>query len=64
MIEQKIEKIAVDKFTTELDGLNVKVMGIWQVADDKGTEDNCAAVLAVKAYPRSYETPTIPDASI
>ena len=64
MVEQKIEKIVIDKMKTALDGLQVQFIGMWQKEDDKACEDGTSAVVAVKAYPRSYETPTIPYANI
>ena len=66
LIEQKLEKAVIDKFIEVLPtGSGVSVIGIWQPAGDnqvKGEEGKPNALLAVKAYPRTYETPTIPDA--
>ena len=68
MTEQKIEKIVIDKFKSafeEHDMNDVQLVGTWQVAEEgsiKAFEDKAATgILAVKVYPRTYETPTIPD---
>lgn len=68
MTEQKIEKIVLDKFdaalkAAEIDG--IQLIGVWQAADEgqlKAFEETTSTgVLGVKVYPRTYETPTIPD---
>lgn len=71
MIEQKIEKIVVDKLSSALSAAgigDIQVMGAWQPAEGdgvKGLEDGTmAGILTVKVYPRQYETPTIPDGSM
>lgn len=68
MTEQKIEKIILDKFEAALQtaGIsNIQLMGAWQPSDDgdiKALEEGTkTGVLGVKVYPRTYETPTIPD---
>lgn len=68
MTEQKIEKIVIDKFKSAFEQANiedVQLVGTWQVAEEgniKAFEDKTATgILAVKVYPRTYETPTIPD---
>jgi hypothetical protein len=65
MVEQKIEKIVIDKLNDALEGVQVQFIGMWQTDDgEKACENGASAVVAVKAYPRAYDTPTIPDASI
>lgn len=71
MTEQKLEKIVLDKFQSALSAIGVdsiQFIGAWQPADDgdiKALEDGTkAGAVAVKALPRTYETPTIPDAQI
>ena len=64
MIEQKIEKNVIDAMKVALGNFQAQFIGIWQTDGDKACEDGESAVVAVKAYPRSYETPTIPYASI
>ena len=68
MTEQKIEKIILDKFeaafqTAGID--NIQLIGAWQPSSDgdiKALEEGTkTGVLGVKVYPRTYETPTIPD---
>lgn len=68
MTEQKIEKIVIDKLKDAFAEANVdgiQFVGVWQAAEDgnvKALEDGTSAsILAVKVYPRTYETPTIPD---
>lgn len=71
MTEQKIEKMAIDRLEAALSAAGVEgvqTIGAWQsVTDDqiKALEDGRArGVLAVKVYPRQYETPTVPDGSM
>lgn len=68
MIEKEIEKIVIEKIKgefTENEITDFKIFGCWQDADEiKSEEDASAIVLTVKAFPRTYETPTIPDAQI
>lgn len=68
MTEQKIEKIVLDKFkaafqTAGID--NIQLVGVWSsVADGQlksFEEAQAAGILGVKVYPRTYDTPTIPD---
>lgn len=68
MTEQKIEKIILDKFNAAFESANVdgyQLIGAWQAVDDgqvKAVEEGRSKIiLGVKVYPRSYETPTIPD---
>lgn len=68
MIEQKIEKIVIDKFSNALSAVgidDIQIVGAWQPSkgdEVKGLEDGTkAGLLTVKTYPRQYETPTIPD---
>ena len=68
LIEAQIENIVITKLRTALsDYDNVSVVGTWQPTtgnDVKGLEDKPVAVIGVKAFPRSYETPTVPSAEI
>ena len=71
MLEQKIEKIVIDELQNALssDGIvGVQSIGAWQTGVDGGLKafekGDAAGILAVKTYPRSYETPTIPYAAI
>jgi hypothetical protein len=68
MIEQKLEKKVIDKIDQALKArgvTDIQIIGAWQPGSEiKGMEDCQTGVLTVKARPRSYETPTIPDASI
>ena len=68
MIEQKIEKIVIDKFSNALSAVgidDIQIVGAWQPSEGdevKGLEDGTkAGLLTVKTYPHQYETPTIPD---
>lgn len=69
MTEQKIERIVIDELAHALssDGVEgVQSIGAWQTGTDgslKAFEGGTArGVLAVKVAPRTYDTPTIPDA--
>ena len=71
MTEQKIEKIVLDKLAVALSnvgGDELQFIGAWQPAgegDIKALEDGTkVGVVAVKAFPRTYDTPTIPDGQI
>lgn len=71
MLEQKLEKKVIDKIESTLSKANlldiVKVIGTWQAVDEeqlKCTEEEQTAIVTVKAFPRSYATPTIADATI
>ena len=68
MTEQKIEKIVLDKFDAAFQeaGINnIQLIGAWQPAQDgdlKAIEEGTkTGMLGVKVYPRTYDTPTIPD---
>ena len=68
MTERKIEKIILDKFNEAFATSNVngyQLIGAWQAVEDgqvKAIEEGTSKIiLGVKVYPRSYETPTIPD---
>lgn len=71
MIEQKIEKIVIDKIDAALKAADVtsfQIVGAWQTAvgDEqlKALEDSHAEnFIGIKVSPRQYETPTIPDGS-
>lgn len=71
MTEQKIEKIVLDRLQDALSavaGDELQFIGAWQPADEgdiKSLEDGTkVGVVAVKALPRIYDTPTIPDGQI
>lgn len=67
MIEQVIEKIVVDRLVEAVEDDDIQVIGTWQKATNglKSNEDySSKGVVVVKAYPRSYETPTIPSCAI
>ena len=68
MTEQKLEKIILDKFNDAFTNENVgdyQLIGAWQAVEEgqvKAIEEGRSKIiLGVKVYPRSYETPTIPD---
>lgn len=68
MTEQKIEKIVLDKFKAAFQtaGINdIQFVGVWSsVADGQlksFEEAQATGILGVKVYPRTYDTPTIPD---
>lgn len=68
MTEQKIEKIVIDKFKTAFETANIndiQLIGVWSSVSDgelKSFEEaQSTGILGVKVYPRTYETPTIPD---
>ena len=70
MTEQKIEKKVLDKVEAAFEAAGIagiQFVGAWQPATTgkiKGLEESgCAGVLGVKVFPRTYETPTIPDGS-
>lgn len=68
MIEKRLEGVVIDNLKTALsDVTGLQIIGMWQTVgaeEVKAEEEKPSAVLAVKAYPRSYETPTIPYAEI
>ena len=69
MVEALIEKIIVEKIKGALkDYDEIQVFGTWQPTcetDLKGEEETQSiCVIGVKAFPRSYSTPTIPDCEI
>ena len=69
MIEQIIESKLIDALVASLpEGSNIQTLGVWQPAVGekiKNMEDKAVnGYLTVKALPRSYETPTIPTATI
>ena len=70
MTEQKIEKIVLDKLEAALSSSadSLQFVGAWQPADEDcikaleiGTKEG---IVSVKAMPRIYDTPTIPDGQI
>lgn len=68
MTEQKIEKIVMDKISTALETAEIsgiQIMGAWQKVDDgdvKALQDGTkVGAVVVKVFPRTYDTPTIPD---
>lgn len=68
LIEAQIENIVVGKLEEALaDYTGVSIVGTWKPAEDlelKGSEEKATAIIGVKAFPRSYETPTIPSTEI
>lgn len=65
MIEQKIEKIIIDRLEMMLQNTCAKtqLMGVWQAVQGKNKleEDfDTDGVIVIKVLPRSYETPTVP----
>lgn len=67
MTEQKIEQKIITRLTTELSQYNIQIIGSWQAT--AGTlksvqTDTSNGTLIVKVLPRSYQTPTVPDANI
>ena len=67
MIEQKIEKMIVDKITSIFTDNGIddfRVYGSLQPDILKGIEDVSSIVVVVKANPRSYQSPTIPTCQI
>lgn len=70
MIEQEIESKLVDLIKSELDAVDmvdVQYVSAWSPALGdaiKGQEDKHSNMVVVKAYPRSYDTPTIPTATL
>lgn len=69
MIEQQLEKMVMTKIEDALkdNGIDdIQVLGSWQPDDDiKGEQDESATgFVSIKTLPRSYDTPTIPDAQI
>lgn len=68
MLEQKLEKIIIDKIRENFSAHEIndcKIFGAWQDDELIKSEEDCSAiVITVKALPRTYETPTVPDAQI
>lgn len=71
MTEQKIERIVIEQLSAALEGAGVRgvqAIGAWQAEDGDGLKafesGRASGVLGVKASPRQYETPTVPDAAI
>ena len=67
MIEADLEKIIINNFKNVLKDYDTQIYGTWQATDieNKSEEENgVESVLTVKALPRSYDTPTIPYASM
>lgn len=62
MIEQKVEKKLVERFTELLSGFDIQIYGTLQPSIFlKGEqEQDMAGTLVVKVSPREYETPTVP----
>lgn len=63
MIEQKVEKLVVERFERLFAEKNfdIQVIGSMQPSTvEKAEEDGGTGVLAVKVQPREYETPTVP----
>lgn len=70
MIEKDIEARVIGIMGEALSGAGVEgvqIVGAWQTANDgriKALEGESVGILTVRANPRQYETPTIPDATI
>lgn len=67
MIEADLEKIIIDNFKNVLKDYDTQIYGTWQTTDVENKseeEDGVESVLTVKALPRSYDTPTVPYASM
>ena len=67
MIEADLEKIIIDNFKNVLKDYDTQIYGTWQATDIENKseeEDGVESVLTVKALPRSYDTPTVPYASM
>lgn len=64
MIEQVIEQKVIHALEQALEGVDAQFYGAWQTYDVKALQDSSEAVVGVKVLPRSYETPTVPDAQI
>ena len=67
MIEADLEKIIIDNFKNVLKDYDTQIYGTWQTTDIENKseeEDGVESVLTVKALPRSYDTPTVPYASM
>lgn len=70
LIEAQIEKVVIDKLETALHNFgDIRIVGTWQPSEEddelKGEEEaKDTAILGVKVFPRSYDTPTIPYAEI
>lgn len=68
MTEQKIESLMLaylETATSGLDGVSLQLIGAWQASPgvkalESGEVDG---IISVKCFPRTYETPTIPDGS-
>ena len=70
MTEAKIERIIMDRIGAALSAAGcegVQVLGAWQTGGGgpKGLEEaDAAAFVSVKVRPRTYDTPTVPDANV
>ena len=67
MIEQKLEKVMVDRLEELLDGYSIQVCGTLQPSmfDVKGEEeDGKKGVLVVKFSPREYTSPMTPECQL
>lgn len=71
IVEQELEKRVLDVFKTKLDELginNIQLTGSLQTTEgnERKSEENPESVgfLMVKAKPRQYSTPTIPECQI
>lgn len=68
MIEASIEAKVIDVLNELFnDYEDIQVVGCWKTGNDehmKGEEDTDLCVIGVKTQPRSYETPTVPYASM
>lgn len=64
MIEQKIEKIMVERFDKMLKEYGVGVYGTLQPSFLKASEGLDTGVLVVKVSPREYDTPMVPSCKL
>lgn len=69
MVEQKIEKIIIDKFAAALEAANVEglqIIGAWQTAAAvKALEEAYVrGYLSVKVQPRAFQTYTVSDGEL
>lgn len=63
-IEEKVISVLKELFKEKDD---IQIVGCWKPSDNqniKGEEDSDLCIIGVKTFPLSYETPTIPYASI
>ena len=68
IIEQELEQAVINAIKEKLSEKNITtiaVKGILQTSETKGLEqDNSDGYILVKATPRQYSTPTVPECQI